>query len=652
MANQTVHTGSWIDWNSTSPASKHILTLSSSSGAVFNNALLLLITLVGTRFWFIISFIIHRRGKHDTRRDGLRRTVEVILRNQSALSAFGYIMKASSAWKGVAPLRSRWIARIVAILAILNVLVWAGAGLAETLVIIGPIVQASSSQCGFYLPDLTLQKETSNLIRDWTLDLTRAAQLHVSTCTKPGLDNCGRLVSPTVSFQLTHNATCPFGSDLCSEGPRSALNIDTGNISSADLGFNIPKPFTVRHTMQCSPIKTNARVYNLSWPAFSTGEYDSEYLYYGTYHTSQGPLQDPDGNDATFQYNQALMIYQKGYVLSSESWSIADRTDDRTLKWSPIPALQSSPSDSSIYFLSAGTLAYPATQNDAWFRTDSQYGFALQPVSVLACLEQRQFCNPSNGKCDTPSTSRISAYNSTELGWNNLQKDAVRVLDRLTFPFFPISYLVDNRGASLLLADEQTTNGLSTTLSPEQWKLEVTNFMNIALAGLKMAIVRFGTGEQRQGPGYQRFLGDSEVCKRRMVKFRDDSGNYTSYSLSGVLIIIFVGLAIILLSFAIEPVFERLARASSGRMRTKYEAWKQDELLMLYSTSMERIGVGPWVMGKYDIPVSAPGVVMMESGGGVPTARAGPEVGKSYEDAIQLQGNSVYNGGSNGPYNV
>lgn len=211
---------------------------------------------------------------------------------------------------------------------------------------------------------------------------------------------------------------------------------------------------------------------------------------------------------------------------------------------------------------------------------------------------------------------------------------------------------MDNRGASLLLADAQTTNGLSTTLSPEQWKLEITNFMNIALAGLKMAIVRFGTGEQRQGPGYQRFLGDSEVCKRRMIKFRDDSGNYISYSLSGVPIIIFVGLAIILLSFVIEPVFERLARASTGGMRTKYEAWKQDELLMLYSASMERIGVGPWVMGKYDIPISAPGVVMMESGGGVPTTRGDPEVGKSYEDAIQLQGNNVYNSGSNGPYNV
>ncbi|KAK6357989.1 hypothetical protein TWF730_007343 [Orbilia blumenaviensis] len=648
MTNQTVHIGSWIDWNATSPASRHILTLSSTSGALFNNALLLLITFVGTRFWFIITFIIHRRGKHDTRRDGLRRMVEVILRNQSALSAFGYIVKASSAWKGAAPLRSRWIARVMALLAILNVLAWAGAGLAETLVIVGPIVQASSNRCGYYLPDLTLESETSNLIRDWTLDLTRAAQLHISTCTKPGSSNCGRLISPIVDFQLTHNATCPFGNGLCSEGPRSALNIDTGNISSADLGFNIPKPFTVRHTMQCSPIKSIGNVYNVSWAALSTGEYASEYLYYGPFQTSSGPLQDPAGNDATFQYNQALIIYQKGYILSSESWSIADRADDGTLRWSPISALLSSPSDSSIYFLSAGTLAYPTTQNDPWFRTDSVYPFALQPVSVLACLEQRQFCNPSNGRCDTPATSRISASNSTVLGWDNLQADAVKVLDRITFPFFPISYLVDNRGASLLLADAQTTNGRSTNLSSEQWKLEVVNFMNIALAGLKMAIVRFGTGEQQQGPGYQRFLADSEVCKRRMIKFRDDTGRYTSYSLSGILIIIFVGLAIIVLSFLVEPIFERLARTSTGSMREKYEAWKQDELLMLYTASMERIGVGPWVMGKYDIPISAPGVLMLESGGGMPAARPELVVGKS--EPIPLGQNHAHNGFSRGTH--
>ncbi|RVD85380.1 uncharacterized protein DFL_003704 [Arthrobotrys flagrans] len=285
--------------------------------------------------------------------------------------------------------------------------------------------------------------------------------------------------------------------------------------------------------MQCSLIKTIAEVYNITWGAFATGEYASEYLYYERI----------------------------------DSWLLV-----------------------LVHSRQKGR---------------ERFAIALQPVSVLACLEQRQFCNPSNGRCDTPSSSRIPVYNSTELEWDNLQKDTVRVLDTITFPFIPISYLVDNRGASLLLADAQTANGKSTNLSPEQWKLEVTNFMNIALAGLKMAIVRFGTGEQRQGPNYHRSLGDSEVCKRRMIKFRDDTGNYTSYSLSGVLIIIFAGLVIIVLSFLIEPIFERLAKAPTGSMKVKYEAWRHDESLMIYSASMERIDVGPWVLGKYDIPRGA-----------------------------------------------
>ncbi|KAK6334040.1 hypothetical protein TWF696_002544 [Orbilia brochopaga] len=559
---------------------------------------------------------------------------EILLRNQPNLNVLIHAFKVNTAWKDTGLKREILFGYFVIALAGINLLAWTAAGLAESLIILGPNVLASSPYCG----NVFSERGSVPQVDAWALDRAQAAQTLVNSCIDSELtSNCGELVTPSLNITLSHNITCPFGDNLCSEGPTASIHVDSGDISSTELGFNLRNPFTVKFEMDCSPIRAGDSYVKTFDVDFDTdpvgkGSWKVLYLYYGAANSSS-PWKDPDGNLATTRYNLLFQGgFQKFYGLNAFFWSPVFTTDglyeNLTAEWIPILPLRDPSWDSSLFFLTSGTLLYTAPSDDPFFKSRSTPLFeghylSDQWVSTLACRERVQYCNPSTGKCSEP-TSTMSGRPYGDNTLTNFDEDtqsAIRALWLLAVPFFPISNMVNLRGAAVLLADRLLQNGVVTNINREQWKLEVVNWLKVAITGLKLSVVQYGTGKQDRSAaktfdvadeGYKPVQDTNPVCTSRLIKFRT-SDAFVSYSLFGILVISLGSLVIILLSLIIEPIYSRMAKNPTGKLAVKYKAWKTDDMLHIYSVAMQQSGVGSWFTGKWDVPVTNKGVLMKET---------------------------------------
>jgi hypothetical protein len=84
--------------------------------------------------------------------------------------------------------------------------------------------------------------------------------------------------------------------------------------------------------------------------------------------------------------------------------------------WTPIPSLDRTDADVSLFFLAANKMSYLAPVDDPWFsahkgynitqythnRTNSSivgYWYTDYYVRVIACADQYRICNPSTNNC-------------------------------------------------------------------------------------------------------------------------------------------------------------------------------------------------------------------------------------------------------------
>ncbi|KAJ6256012.1 hypothetical protein Dda_9306 [Drechslerella dactyloides] len=93
--------------------------------------------------------------------------------------------------------------------------------------------------------------------------------------------------------------------------------------------------------------------------------------------------------------------------------------------------------------------------------------------------------------------------------------------------------MVNLRGAAVLLADRLLHNGIVTNINREQWKLEVVNWLKVAITGLKLSVVQYGTGKQYQPSGKTfdtadegyKASRDSNPMNSRDIFYEDDVYN-------------------------------------------------------------------------------------------------------------------------------
>lgn len=111
-----------------------------------------------------------------------------------------------------------------------------------------------SPTCGYWRPDPNLNR---SLLVDTDAE-TRAASW-VDTCydDRGTLERCKQLPNRTTGYKEHDGFDCPFANHMCRLGNVSALQLDTGIVSSAVLGINIPSPYFFRRRTTCAPLNVD-----------------------------------------------------------------------------------------------------------------------------------------------------------------------------------------------------------------------------------------------------------------------------------------------------------------------------------------------------------------------------------------------------------
>lgn len=146
---------------------------------------------------------------------------------------------------------------------------------------IGKEVLIESSQCGVLFSD-EVTTDTWSVISPWISQSVNNAANYAQQCyslNATGTLDCTTFVKNRLQFNSVLNASCPFSANICRSN-NSNLLLDTGLISSDDLGLNLPsyQRMFYREMLHCAPIRTDGFASNV------TTKYNNytRYLYGGT----------------------------------------------------------------------------------------------------------------------------------------------------------------------------------------------------------------------------------------------------------------------------------------------------------------------------------------------------------------------------------
>jgi hypothetical protein len=236
------------------------------------------------------------------------------------------------------------------------------------------------------------------------------------------------------------------------------------------------------------------------------------------------------------------------------------------------------------------------------------------PLSVLACVEQQQFCNPSflgGENCTemlSPDDFLISGPGlMAEIGASDRQ---LLIASTIYTAASQSTFYNTVRNLDVpLLADRFAAGSVSVPLPKNQWELEVQNWFQIGLNNVQRMVVNSATGPPAQFPQYSfnqtKSLALEWMCGNQIIRRED----FTSFSTLVIALIFSLGGAVIALSWFLENIV--------GWVRTKFngdlwrqEKWWMDGTLQLQRAAFETSGLGGvWRVGMEDIPISGKGKV-------------------------------------------
>ena len=133
---------------------------------------------------------------------------------------------------------------------------------------IGTDVLLDGSQCGALQPD-TLTSDTMSVLYPWLSQLMNNAANYAQQCysaNATGTLECTTFVRSRLQFNSVLNASCPFTDSKICRSNDSNLLLDSGLISSDDLGLNMPSDQRIfyREVLHCAPIRTEGLTTNAS----------------------------------------------------------------------------------------------------------------------------------------------------------------------------------------------------------------------------------------------------------------------------------------------------------------------------------------------------------------------------------------------------
>lgn len=468
---------------------------------------------------------------------------------------------------------------------------------------------------------------------------------------EPHTDGCNLYTKPRLPLKSTRGVACPFKNDIC-KMQYDNLMMDTGYLDSLEhLGINAAptKRFQIRMVSTCAPLKTEEYM----------GEHnDSDYgplrrYFYGrvqnvnqiinwTYEVpiNHAFLPGDNTSSANIPRLEYSLGVEKHYATLNESLLPGINM------WSPIDALESDDADVHLLFMSAPELHYAEPVDDPWFsahknasdlndqQTRSKFSAWVQdePVGVMGCTHQFQYCNPNlpaderceplRGMVDPRASERVH-----QIFPKDDQFEVIKWVDSLwTAGIYTISATVSFVGASALRARLGLSHGYSAGLPDNQWQLEAEHWLKGALASLQDVFVEAANGlpealeDFRQPPAPDEMTA-RDMCSNQKVV----STNYSSFNVLGLILIFGLGFTIFMLDICVERVtgWWQHRKHRRRQLRDEYYAnndssyplygaleWTQTGIFQLQRLAQEEAGYAEWSGCNKDVPFTVPGEML------------------------------------------
>lgn len=329
-----------------------------------------------------------------------------------------------------------------------------------------------------------------------------------------------------------------------------------------------------------------------------------------------------------------------------------------------IPELNRPDGDTSIIFLVGNGVVFSEQTDDDWYRVSTFYSTARstanhddkrvpfyrpdEAASPLGCVSQYQYCivgtsgerqcGPLSSSEDavpnaavalgivdeglTPGRASSSSKKGSQFSWT------AEIFHHSTGII--IDDIINHLGPRSLESQIGLSGGVQGHLPVDQWKQDVTRWYNATKAATQAAFTGAARGINDLGfddcagcvspaiNAYEERMCRSQVRSSRLryngyMLTRVQkvlSTAYASFSLFGLCFTFATGLAIAVLSYLLEPIFEYLHKHNKHFDEYKYLEWTSHSVLQLQRQAHETLGLGTWEKCIEKVPICRPEEVM------------------------------------------
>ncbi|KAH7304334.1 hypothetical protein B0I35DRAFT_445547 [Stachybotrys elegans] len=627
-----VHLGIWTNW-SYGPVLGKTLTVTRADGALIIAFVAFFVATVGSQLWRILCFSLHNLYSTSEAQDAVYNQRQAVLRNSgSPVSGFWELLQLVLAWNKK-PTRS--LARLLPPLlcAVLTACIMVTASGFSSRISLGNDVLLAGDQCGLTSNDNRTIEEWLQYIGPYHTQLLEAAADYAQRCYDRDSDaGCNTLMRKSLPITTNSHANCPFDDSLCLSADDN-IYLDSGLLDShVDLGINSPPSsrFQYRQTLHCAPLVTEGYKSNVTGTANRTY---TRYMY--------GPWIVPDirpnCNCSLAVPHDILQPEEKEFIETSSTGYKLDSTNAiylnnslmmHTSAFVPIDEFNRTDGHVQLFFLSANSIAFIQESQDLWYRAATPVrvrGIAAnsnettvartlwqadEPAWPMGCMSQYQICNPSypgGDKC-TQLGSIYDAYEQTKRLFGG---------DPGFLMYWFMTILGQSTGVTdvtRLLGIKSLTSRFSLAgvdlqgpLEPNQWHLDVNSWFSITLAALQLRLVSTAAGPSRHDAGFLSVITrpkteeQKRMCDNQIIRTTE----YISFSVFGLSFILAFGGFVILVSFVMDPLANRISNYLNRNPYANIE-WRATQKLHLQRLAHEGIGFGHWGNGFMDVPVTLP----------------------------------------------
>ncbi|KAK0648179.1 hypothetical protein B0T16DRAFT_113368 [Cercophora newfieldiana] len=659
VASPDVYIGAWWSYvNGNKPTL--VLTLRDGEALILVSALVIFTGFVATRVFGAVQFILHqaraernsspgivsnrrtRTGPDRHSRDTFHGQQQTLLRNAAGHAQTLWLaVRVAWGWRGrIGVLTAFRRSLAILVVTLVSLAAWTAAQLLLPLLWTTSTDQMLSApgSCSQAVPPYRQPQgnpersiEATDAFSAYYRGRAEAAANYQRHC--PGNDTanpqCQRIPFQRISWTVTQK--CPVLDCVTGFANSDPIHLGTGYINSnTHFGVNAPLEDTIdfQHTMSCVSMNPN-RVDLVQYDQPTNGTSGVYRYLYG--NTTIGNTTLP----YTTTYNESSI--QSGGSYEIISFTNYTNHTSPTL-WSPTPLLfePNSESDSlcTIHFLASHSLTYSSPVMDPLFQTspfpNPSSGPPVvyppaSPLSILICQETHRFCSPVFRGSGSPTVGDGGRYCRMSLPtardedvfgdefFNAAQRETGRRL-RNMLPQGGLASVI--QGLAEPLAASRTVvrkaGGFGAgweqrgRLGVDQWRVEVERWFEIGLVMLQMGFVDGGSAaaaavgmEEDEGRG---LVVEERGCGMQRVGRIAGVRNLNLESIIGT---IAVGVFLVLLSLALEPVVGWWQRRRSRGGQTRVMQWKLDGLFQMQRAAYEAAGVRGWDNGGGSVPTTS-----------------------------------------------